>query len=62
VAPAGGKERRLAYWGDLDTWGLFMLARARGFQTHLQALLMGRSVFDQFETAAVAEPVSYQGG
>lgn len=55
-------DRRLAYWGDLDTWGLLMLAKARSFQPHLQALLMERSVFDQFETAAVIEPVPYRAG
>ncbi|WP_456380833.1 Wadjet anti-phage system protein JetD domain-containing protein [Thiolapillus sp.] len=56
------RERRLAYWGDLDTWGLYMLGKARGFQPHMQALLMERSIFDQFEAAAVAEPVPYQDG
>jgi hypothetical protein len=23
------QDRRIAYWGDLDTWGLLMLSRAR---------------------------------
>ena len=53
---------RLAYWGDLDTWGLAMLAKARGFQPRVQALMMDRQVFDQYEARSVVEPVPYQAG
>ncbi len=55
-------DRDLAYWGDLDSWGLAMLAKARSFQPHLQPLMMERAVFDQFEESSVVEPVSYQAG
>ena len=55
-------DRELAYWGDLDTWGLVMLARARLLQPHLQALMMNRAVFERFARHAVAEAVTYQGG
>lgn len=48
--------KRIAYWGDMDTWGLKMLARARGFQPALQALLMRREIFESLRSAAVAEP------
>lgn len=52
-------ERQLAYWGDMDTWGLRMLARARTLQPHLQPLLMERALFDQYsEALAVVEPVA----
>jgi len=47
----------VAYWGDLDTWGLHMLATARSHQQHLQALLMDRATFDAHQALAVAEPV-----
>lgn len=51
--------RRLAYWGDLDTWGLAMLAAARGLQPEVTALLMDRETFEEFAPAhAVAEPVT----
>ena len=51
------KERNIAYWGDLDTWGLIMLARAREYLPHLTPLLMNRIVFEQFgEDNAVIEP------
>jgi len=29
--------KQLAYWGDLDTWGLQMLATARGYWPELRA-------------------------
>lgn len=50
------RERRIAYWGDLDTWGLLMLSRARERQPHLEPLLMSRRLFDALgATSAVAE-------
>ncbi len=49
--------RNVAYWGDLDTWGLHMLATARDQLQHLQALLMDRATFDAHGHLAVAEPV-----
>lgn len=48
----------IGYWGDIDTWGLTMLARARERQPGLTPLLMTRAVFDRFRTDhAVPEPV-----
>ena len=50
-------DKNLAYWGDLDTWGLTMLARARNHQPHLTPLLMNQAVFEQFaKENAVEEP------
>ena len=49
--------RNVAYWGDLDTWGLQMLASARNHLPHLQALLMDRTTFDTHQHLTVAEPV-----
>jgi hypothetical protein len=40
------KDKRIAYWGDIDTWGLLMLAAARRRQPHLEPLLMDRELFD----------------
>jgi len=53
--------RRLVYWGDLDTWGLAMLAKARLLQPQLEAVMMERAVFERFSDRAVAEPVPYGG-
>lgn len=49
------KERRVAYWGDLDTWGLDLLARARQNLPDLSPLLMTRKVFDDHSENAVPE-------
>jgi hypothetical protein len=50
------QERRIAYWGDLDTWGLLMLSRARERQPHLESILMSRELFDALApTSAVVE-------
>jgi hypothetical protein len=53
----GFDGKQLAYWGDLDTWGLQMLATARGYRPQLRALLMTRDIFDAYAAlSAVAEP------
>ncbi len=55
------KEKQLAYWGDMDTWGLLMLSSARAAQPHITALLMNQAVFDDnCEKFAVAEPQKAQ--
>lgn len=51
------QERDVAYWGDLDTWGLAMLATARRHLPQLHALLMDRATFDTCAELAVNEPV-----
>ncbi len=53
------RERELGYWGDMDTWGLRMLARARELQPRLTPLLMDQPLFERFsETRAVPEPIN----
>lgn len=48
----------IGYWGDLDTWGLLMLARARRYQPNIKPLLMDRLLFDTYAPErAVIEPV-----
>lgn len=50
-------RRQLAYWGDMDTWGLAMLARARRHEPKMEALLMNRVEFERHAAGrAVAEP------
>lgn len=52
------RSKRIAYWGDIDTWGLQMLARARALQPGLDALLMDRACWDAYAADhAVEEPV-----
>lgn len=47
--------KHIGYWGDLDTWGLKMLAKARSYQPGVNALLMERDIFENHCTAAVEE-------
>lgn len=52
-----GKD--IAYWGDIDTWGLTMLARARQHRPQLTALLTDQRIFELYaEGSAVAESVA----
>lgn len=54
-------EKHVAYWGDMDSWGLLMLARARRCRPTLDALLMSRELFEQYAShSAVSEPVKAQ--
>ncbi|HCB4955312.1 DUF3322 domain-containing protein [Salmonella enterica] len=54
-------EKRVAYWGDMDSWGLLMLARARRCRLTLDVLLMNRELFEQYAShSAVPEPVKAQ--
>ena len=55
------RQRKVAYWGDMDTWGLLMLARARQYCPNLTALLMEQTLFDEYaDGRAVAEPAPAQ--
>ncbi len=47
--------KQLYYWGDLDTWGLTLLGRARELRPELQAVLMTQEVFDCYREYAVPE-------
>lgn len=49
--------KHVAYWGDIDTWGLHLLARARKLIRHLDALMMTSDIFGRFSDSAVVEPV-----
>ncbi len=52
------QRAKVAYWGDIDTWGLTLLANARSMIPGLTALLMTQKDFEkQAEKHAVAESV-----
>lgn len=53
--------KQIAYWGDMDTWGLLMLARARLNQPGIKALLMEQALYQRYAPAsAVTEPTKAQ--
>ncbi|MAP34669.1 MAG: hypothetical protein CME75_02515 [Halomonas sp.] len=50
--------KAVAYWGDMDTWGLLMLARARQALPTITPLIMSEAHFKAFcRDCAVPEPV-----
>ena len=55
------RDKQVAYWGDMDTWGLLMLARAREHCPSLYPLMMTREHFERCGPGcAVQEPVLAQ--
>ncbi|OUS03083.1 hypothetical protein A9Q81_08295 [Gammaproteobacteria bacterium 42_54_T18] len=51
------KGKSVAYWGDIDTWGLCMLSTARRYIPKLIPLMMNMSVYDAYGAeSAVSEP------
>jgi len=51
-------NRAIGYWGDLDSWGMRLLAHARSLAPQLQALLMDRETWEMHASSRVAEPAS----
>lgn len=50
-------NKTLYYWGDMDTWGLTMLAQARKYRPAVQAIMMNQECFQAFShNNAVNEP------
>lgn len=50
-------EKRVAYWGDIDTWGMQFLAQVRQVITDVVPLMMTAGDFARFAHMAVREPV-----
>jgi hypothetical protein len=48
----------IAYWGDIDTWGLSFLSRARKYRPELQARLMTEEIYESHLSAAVVEKIT----
>jgi hypothetical protein len=51
------RSKSVAYWGDLDTWGLKLLAQARGHLPQIRPLLMDSATFAAHASNAVVEPL-----
>ena len=51
-------QKQLLYWGDIDTWGLHILASARLLRPDIISLLMDATTFARYQLKnAVPEPV-----
>lgn len=52
------RHKIMGYWGDIDSWGLVMLANAQKQQPHCQALMMDVATFHHHHNQTVTEPTS----
>ena len=55
------RQKRIGYWGDLDSWGFLFLSEARQHQSHVESLLMDRETLLSHRQRMVKEPDSYPG-
>ncbi len=55
------RQKRIAYWGALDSWGFLFLSQARHHQPHVKSLIMDREALLSHRQRMVAEPDSYPG-
>ncbi len=51
------KDKRVAYWGDLDTWGLSILSEVRSMLTTIMPLMMDMETLGLHEDRMVVEPI-----
>ena len=48
-------EKRIGYWGDMDSWGLTILSEARRYQPRVQSLMMDVDTLARFAHYQVIE-------
>ena len=53
-------EKRVAYWGDIDSWGLSILSRVRTRITHVNSLMMDRETLLRHQERMVIEEKSIE--
>ncbi|MDQ6958822.1 MAG: DUF3322 domain-containing protein [Mariprofundaceae bacterium] len=53
-------HKSIAYWGDMDSWGLAMLSEARSWQPHVRALMMDEVTLLQHKIRMINEKESYK--
>ncbi len=54
------KSRRVAYWGDIDTWGLSILSDVRAKLSSVKAIMMDPDTLGQHEDRMAVEPEPLQ--
>lgn len=52
-------NKRVGYWGDIDSWGLKILGQARFLCSHIQAIMMDEKTLLQYQKKMVNESASY---
>ena len=53
------KNKRVAYWGDIDSWGLKILSLSKTFCPHIQTLMMDEETLKLYKNNMVTESESY---
>lgn len=51
--------KSIAYWGDIDTWGLAILAQVRRHQAKVSPILMDKAVFQAYQANTSVEAVRH---
>ena len=54
------KNKNVAYWGDIDTWGLAILSDVRKNLPNVQAVMMDEETLSLFERFSTHEPKSVE--
>jgi len=52
------QEKSVAYWGDIDTWGLSFVSSVRQSLPNVNVLLMDTETYEEHHDHAVAEPTT----
>jgi len=50
------KQKHVAYWGDIDTWGLAILSQVRSKLSTVTALMMDKVTLERYQSRMVNEP------
>jgi hypothetical protein len=50
------KNKKIIYWGDIDTHGFAMLSQLRGYYPQTKSLMMDKYTLDEFKALWVKEP------
>lgn len=53
------KNKRVAYWGDIDSWGLKILSLSKTLCPHIQTLMMDEETLKLYKNNMVTESESY---
>lgn len=51
------QEKRVGYWGDIDSWGLTFLSDAKARCAHCETLMMDEATLERHKQRVVTEPV-----
>lgn len=51
-------DKKIFYWGDIDTHGFAILSQVRGYFPQVRSMLMGEEIIEKFKFLAVKESLS----